>query len=38
MWAATLAAARANGKTVTIQHDEGSSRIGSVMIGDSPVI
>jgi hypothetical protein len=30
--------ARANGKTVTIQHDDGSSRIGSVMIGDRPVI
>jgi len=38
MWAATLAAARANGKTVTIQHDDGSSRIGSLMIGDSPNI
>jgi hypothetical protein len=38
MWAAILSAARANGKTVTIQHDDGSSRIGSVMIGDRPVI
>ena len=38
MWAATLAAARATGKTVTIKHDDSSSRIGSLMIGDSSVI
>ena len=38
MWAATLAAARASGQTVTIKHDEGSSRIRSLMIGKSALI
>jgi hypothetical protein len=38
MWSSTLAAARACGKPVTIQHDEGSSQIVSVTIGDNPLI
>ena len=38
MWAATLVAARVSGQTVTIKHDEGSSRIGSLMIGKSAII
>jgi len=38
MWSSTLSAARASGKPVTIQHDEGSSQIVSVTIGDNPLI
>jgi hypothetical protein len=38
MWAAMISAARANGQTVSIVHDETSGQVGSVTIGTNPFL